>query len=522
VSGAAGLDIGGAGAAFVRASRRGTEVAIEAAALVAFEGGEDDLARARAIRAALGSRGAGGAAAIAVGGREAIVRYVHLPVAPPWRVRLLMDVEVRDVEEKAGEPLSSDYRLLTIPEALAGPDAGAEIPVLVALAKEGPLERRLAGLRGAGLGVLRVLPSPVALFDAYVGLGYTAEEKTVLLVHAGRDSVELAIVRDGFLVFARSLPAPPGDAGAPLDVGRAQQLAGGIASALQLARAQQKLRALAPDEVLLSGAHALEPTLSAAIRQALRVEPAVFDPLERATLDRLPPAAREAIEGRGPELAIALGLALSAAHPRALDLDLLPRREKARREFATRTVFLYAGGAALAVALAVAAAATMAGRSAVLARRAELRRMQAALEERRDALEARRAANRRTIETIDALARRTEPGAALLRLLERLRIATPPRVAVAEVILDDQALKSSAGRERAPREGPPEVAFRIRGEVDNATGEADALLRRFEEGLRDDPAVVAAKVTGTPIARPDATREFVLSVRMRGIAPEEP
>jgi Tfp pilus assembly PilM family ATPase len=528
----AGLDFGAARAVFVRVSRRGTDVALEQAALVpAALGEEGELARAVALRAALDAQGGPrGPLALGVAGRDAIVRYLHLPLAPAWRVRLLMEFEVRDVEEKAGEPLSSDYRLLTIPEAIAGPDAANEVPVLVALAKEGPLSARIAALRAAGVVAARVMPTPVALFDAYVGLGYVAEERTVVLIDVGRDGLELAIVRDGFLVFARSIPHPPGQ-GATIGEREAQQLAGGIAASIQLARTQQKLRALPVDEVLLSGAHARSEPLRAALKQALRVEPGTFDPLERLSQDRLAPHVREQIAANGPELALALGLALAAAHPRSVDLDVAPRAEKARREFATRAVFLYAGAALLAVALLFSGVVALAARSSALSRRKELRTTLAGLEERRQALAERRAANRRTIATIDAISKRTQPGAAFIRLLERLRTATPPRVTVAEVALEDApppAAPARAPAAHAPaapqRESaaPLEVAFRVRGEVDDASGEAAALLAALEAGIREDPAVISAKVTGTPVALSGAVLEFALSVKMRGAAAGEP
>jgi Tfp pilus assembly PilM family ATPase len=530
----AGLEVGVDRSVFVRVAARGTDVALLHAAIVpAAHEGEDELTRAAALRGALLEQKAkAGSATLAVAGKDAIVRYIHLPVAPPWRIRLLMDVEVRDVEEKAGEPLSSDYRLLTIPESL-GPQAADEIPCLIALAKEGPLAARIAALRAAGVATARVLPSAVALFDAFVGLGHVGEGKTVALIDAGRDAVELALVREGFLVFARSLPHPPGRGRGDLSSHDAQQLAGAIAASVGLARSQMKLRALAAEEVMVSGAHARSPALRAALKQALKVEPAVFDPLERLETGRLDPRALQEIGDRGPELAIAVGLALAAGHPRALDLDVRPRAEKARHEFATRTVFLYAGGALLAAALLFSAIAALAARSGALARRAKLRQTLAALEDRRERLDAERAANRRTIQTIDALSKRTQPGAALVRLLERLRLATPPRVTIAEVLLEDapraadrlgrgapSGHEMTAQREKAG--APVEVAFRLRGEVDNASGEADELLRKLEDGLREDPAVISAKVTGTPVSRPDATREFVLGVRMRGSAAGEP
>lgn len=525
---AAGLDFAAGRAVFVRCSGKGSDISLDAACVVAPPGVEDDSgATAVALRAALDVLRAGrGGVRLGVAGKDAIVRYMQLPAMPLWRLRLLMDVEVRDVEEKAGEPLSGDWRVLEVPESLAAPGSEGEQALVVALAKEGPLGERIAALRGAGIGVASVVPRSIALFNAYVALGHVAEERTAVLLDAGAQDVELAVIRDGALVFARTLPRPPEAArgGAPSQR-EAQQLAGAVASSLQLARAQRKLRTLTADEVLVSGPHAGSGELRAALRQAFKLEPGLFNPLERLSVDRLPAEVRQAITG--PEIAVAVGLALSGAHPRTIPLDVLPRAEKARREFASRTVFLYAGGAALAAALIFAGGKALVERGAALDRKAELGKLVAGLEARRDALEARREANKRAIRTIDALGRRTQAGAALIRLLERLRVATPGGVTIGEVALEVPLPGGLGARPAAASAGAgagagSEIPFRLRGTVDDATGESARLLAAFEAGLREDPAVISARVTGTPAPQPGATVEFAIAVRMRAAPQGEP
>ena len=537
MSAATGLDFGRERASYVRLRKIGTSVRLEEALVFYFGPQEtvDDTARGAALSGAL-LRGGFRRARPRVGiqGRDAMIRYLRMPIVPPWRLRLLMAAEAEDLSEKAGESLSCDYRLLEVPEAVLGPGAAPDQVVLVALAKEGLLGARLAALAQGGLAVRSVLPTCVALFDAFVGLGCAEPGRTVLLLDSGPEGVELAIAHGDALLFARSLPEPPEIPKAGPGPREAQQLASAVASALQFCRTHHKLRALRVDSILLSGPYAGSPVLRGAIEKAVKVVPCVFDPLERASLDALPVSMREAIEGRGPELAIAFGLALADGHPRAIDLDLLPGPEKARREFASRTLWLCAAGVLLAFSLLFAGAKALIERSRMLSRGEELQKVRSALESRRVALEQVRAANRREIRLLDSLSRRTLNGAALTRLIDRLRWAVPARVTIVEVALDTAPSEPAAlsrGREKDAESAEfaaghgleaeaalPEVAFRLRGEVDNASGEAAAILGTFEAALRDDPAISLAKVAGTPTERAGATLEFALAVRMRGSA----
>ncbi len=511
-----GLDLGPTRATYVRLSKRGTEVRLEAAAFVPLGDAADEAERAIVLADGLARAGGPrGEVALGLPGRDAILRYLHFPVVPPWRLRLLMEHEVADVAEKAGEPLSSDFRTLEIPEDVATQEGAA---VLVGLAKEGALLERLKALEAAGLRAGSVLPTSLALVDAYVGLGHVEEGRTAILVDASPDGAEVAILRDGRLVFARGLPA-----------GRdAPALAAAVASSVQFCRSTQKLRALPVDCVRVSGALARSAEHLQALRSALKVEVETFDPLERIDISGLPDAAREAIEKRGPELALAVGLALARAHPRCVALDLTPRPILARREFLTRTLFLYAAGAALAAALAIGGTTAAIARSNARARHADLVKIQVGLEARRDAVNARAEENRRAFQIVNALARETQAGGAALRLAGRLREATPARVTIAEVSLEPAAAAGKGGGAGAAAGagaggGADLVLFRLKGEVDNAAGDAIALLGRFEAALRDDPGIASAKVTGTPVAQPGAQLDFVMAVAVRAQArgPEE-
>ena len=84
------------------------------------------------------------------------------------------------------------------------------------------------------------------------------------------------------------------------------------------------------------------------------------------------------------------------------------------------------------------------------------------------------------------------------------------------------AAAAAAAAKREKDAQSVDVVFQLKGEVDDATGEASGLLAALEAGLRDDPAVISAKVTGTPVALQGAVLEFQLAVKMRGAAAGEP
>jgi Tfp pilus assembly PilM family ATPase len=501
--GVAGLELGSKRATYVRVRRSGTDVYLEAAKLVdASAGGAEDLG---GVAAALGPAAAKTAVRLSLAGRDAILRYLHMARVPPWRLRLLMEFEVAEVAEKAGEPLSSGFRALALPDDIVGADGDV---VLVGLAKENALLDRIGALEAVKLRPRGVLPSSIALFDAYAGLGYVDEAETTILVDAGIEGTEIAICRSGSLVFARGFQSQS----AEMSAKAAQSLAAAIGGAVQFARSQLKLKALPVDRILVSGAHARASDLLGALRSALKVEVETFDPLERLDVSPLGEAERAAIEKRGPELAIALGLALADQHPRCVEIDLTPRPILARRDFLTRTVFLYAAGALLAAALVVAGATAAIAGSKARERRADLGKTLAALEARRDSVNGQAAANKRSIEVLDALSRRTRPGAAALRLMARLRAVTPRRITVHELSLEP----ASAAAAPAPAQASPaEIAFRLRAKVDNAGGDAIQLIGKFVSSLQEDAGVASARIAGTPVSEPGAVLDFSLIVTMR-------
>src|SRR5580693_5928388 len=105
---AIGIDIGRSSATAVAIRKRGGSLALERVVRVSLDelkeqgvDTDDAKAIARALAPRFLARGLnpkGGN--IGVSGRDAIIRYAHLPPMPPWRLALVMRYDIADVEEK--------------------------------------------------------------------------------------------------------------------------------------------------------------------------------------------------------------------------------------------------------------------------------------------------------------------------------------------------------------------------------------------------------------------------------------
>src|SRR5437764_46756 len=83
--------------------------------------------------------------------------------------------------------------------------AAAASAAPVAMAKDERVTEWVEAFAGAGLEPGSASPRPVAVGDAYRFLGENAGEGTSLVLDVGHTSTEVAIVRDGALLFARSV-----------------------------------------------------------------------------------------------------------------------------------------------------------------------------------------------------------------------------------------------------------------------------------------------------------------------------
>ena len=356
-----GLDVGERSTRFVAGRvRKGAFEIVQA--------GEAPAAELAGALKAAGLRG--WRAVVGVTGRDMILRTTQVPPVPEWQLRELMQLEIAEVAEHAGGDLCADHGLL--PGAARHGDQDF---ALLALVREGLLEQRSALLAQAGVSVAAFAPNAIALHDAAVAVD--GGEGTTLVACLDDTTTDLALTEDGELLFARNLaggldlfekavgeafslpeekaraacrklavfPAPGEKlAGQQGTVARAleaplRQVVGMLQSTVLLCRNQLKAADLRLTRVLLCGPGAALPGLDGALTRALGVPVSLFDPTDGYLV-----APAEVPAGRGPDFAVACGLALMGTLPDAYRLQILTDAQRRRRRFASRTVWLVAAG----------------------------------------------------------------------------------------------------------------------------------------------------------------------------------
>jgi type IV pilus assembly protein PilM len=382
-----GIDLGSRNLRLVAGTIKGTVFTLTKVAQEEVPLSDDGEAATLGALPALGGdlgdkfrKGAKGAR-FGVSGKELIIRYTQVPPVPLWRLRLLMDFEVREMAQQAGDALASDYNLVTLPNA-----GGGEDTVLVAVCKETFLAARFDAVRESVADPESALPASVALFNAFVGSGEIHEGESTFLVDLGDRNIELALQKDGELIFARNIAnggralteAVAGALGTSIEeaellkhqfgqvtprglasytsgreekvgnaiIGPVGQLAAVIQSSLAFIRAQTKIRDLEIGRIMLSGGGANLRGLPEYLGAAFKCPVERFQPEAGLDLSQLPADEAALFQSDPGSFAVALGLARTSADDQAFKLDLVPQPVRKKRSFVQRTLFLWAAGVA--------------------------------------------------------------------------------------------------------------------------------------------------------------------------------
>lgn len=459
---------------------------------------------------------------LGVSGQDAIIRYSHLPAMPDWRLDLIMRMEIADLTERTGEPLSADF--LVVPNSSGGNQ------VLVALAKDARVKEGVDGVEAAGGEVVGALPQPVATADAYRFLSDEADAGLSLVLDIGDRSTEVALVDEGELIFARSVarggaafteavaealgvaPAdadailrsadPPDDVDLDAILARPRRdLVALVDASLSFARDQLRRPKLTIDRIAVAGGCARAPGLVEALGRAIGCAAAAFDPLADLQADAADRTSREQAAAWGVDGATAVGLALSAVLPGATRLNLLPLATKQRLEFRHKTVWTYVAGGLLVASLLVGFVTAGWRYAGEGSRAAALEDAQQTVARRLAAHRDRREANDRREADLRRLAQRARPGLHLATLLRALGEVTPPEVSYAEARL-------------VPGDVEGAFRFELNGTADQGEGSGVQALRTLERALRAQTLISDARVQ--PQGDEDGAIRFLLIVTPTG------
>jgi type IV pilus assembly protein PilM len=324
-------------------------------------------------------------------GHDCFVKYLHVPPAPPDKLRKLIEYEVSEDPAAGAHEHSSDFWLLDLPTK------AEEFTILVAMARNEILRRRIGLIKNAGLSCDGLTLNAIAFFDAYVqSLDEDIyNDRTTLLVDLGAKHMDVVVQRNAKLLFVRNLSLGGNqfsetvqeefqlpireaeelklaqgallprhfDVAADIDVttpearlsaallDAAEQVYDTLQATIRYCQAQTRMRDLRIDEVVLGGRAVHLTGLQEFLAHRFHVPVQIIDPFRGIETSTIPLRYRDEVVDDAPGYAVAMGLALRQfTEPRRRTITLLPDEYRRRREFLARDAFLYAAAAVFALA----------------------------------------------------------------------------------------------------------------------------------------------------------------------------
>lgn len=489
--------------------RAGTFVPVGAASVEAEASGSFDAAALAAACAAAGIKSKNPIASLT--GKDLVIRYHQVPSVPDWQLRKIMEFEIGEIQNQSGDTMAADFNLLPVASDLSSDDL-----VLLALTREERVNQRTAHLKEARLGVRHFSPNAVALFHAFRVFG-PAVDGDVVVASIGASSSDLCILRDGDLLYARSVNTGGDVLNDALveqfnvSAGKAEKLkrdfgdlrpresrkgltpqqekvsyalegAAGrlfslIQSTIQFAKTQIQLNRLEPSKIFLTGGTASIPGLADYIGRNTECPVELFDPLADADLEVQGPAG-------SLELTVALGLAVMAADPEAYSVEVLAAPMRRRREFQERHLFTVLAVAIVLIYLGFYFVRTSAD-------------FEEATQDHKLAIaeQSKRSANETKLERlleeraelgvrVEMLEKKKAAGEGLARGLESLVRSLPEDLWIRKIELDFEELSRSSRGQKGPR--VPVVLVEGAGKS-RANRSVDESYREFVEAMRGQP-----------------------------------
>lgn len=472
-----GIDIGASAIKVLEVERRGEKVRVIGGGRVRWQDysgqGDERASQQRALMTILTHAGEKyGTAYAGATGRDVNLRFAQVPNVPSG-IQNLVAFEVQQIKGKTGA-VYCDSALLPAEQG------AAELPLLVGLIRTEYADARVAFLHQCRAVVRDVVPNSLALYEVFLQSPQCRPGETVLLADIGAENIDIIIVEDRRLAFARNIggggkscseaiasmlkvPLAEGErskleAG---DISRARegddasgrinqfllnssgQIASLISGSINFARTQTK-RPLPVTRVLLSGGGARLAGFDRFLADMLKLPVGAFDPFEgwETSGSGLP----ESFFAAPSDLAVAAGLALMASGKPATSLSFLPQQMRDEREFRKRGTVAIAGAVLLLLAALVQTAGAIGSKGEATDRLGKVRSAKSDLDANSarcaELIDERDALRRK----IDLLCRESESGGFLLRAFQAAREAKPEGLWITDVQLLPQS-----GEEKLPR-----------------------------------------------------------------------
>jgi type IV pilus assembly protein PilM len=490
--------------------KAGTFQVLKALTIDATQG--DPLVELGPLLAGWGIRGD---AVLGVTGRDMIIRYTQIPAMPDWRLRQVMDFEIADLSVQSGGDLSADFNRLDIESTLSGDET-----ILLTLIKNSLIQERTAALEGGKITVGSFTPNAIALYNLLVKAG-EADSGTAMVVNIGAESMDIAILRDGTLIFARNVSGgsrifnqalvesfsfseakaeklkktmgrvlvrddPAGLKPQEEKLARSLSTAAGriysmIQSSLMFCKAQIKVTDISLDHLYLTGGGARLRGLPKYLGDNLGVAVDLLDPA--AVVDLSPLDSEAEFVEQGLEYSTAVGLAIMSVFDDVYSIQVLPESVKKKKLFYSKTI--YGVFAAAILVLFLAADFFMSMENYGILKRdktkivGELRRRQTRT---RRALDLQKE-NEQLVQGLTYLEQKTIAGTGLTRVMRIIQEYITEDLWIRSIKLDRVAdEESAAGRDK-------KVVIRVEGGGRERGRPLQMSYTEFTRKLRADPMV---------------------------------
>ncbi len=464
---------------------------------------------------------------VGVAGAGVLLRYVRLPRLDDEKLRRLVKMEIEEFTSRSEGTFVHDYGILNVPTREVD-----RFLMLVAMAKDEELQATFDRLRRGRVGTRAAVPSPIALYDAYVKFGSLDAKGVVALVDLAPRALHIVLVKENTLWFARSLSGglnlfldavassrkcsaadalrkiqedgdiTPGARGdhdlSAAMLGAAGQVLNMIESSVKFAKAQIGVPNLDVGRVYLAGEAPRVRGLTEYLMKSLQRSVVPFRP--EADLELA--AGTSVSDLAGYE--VALGLAQMALDDGAYRLSLVPVKEKKRQEFLRETLYQYLAMAAMVLFLA-GAIVIKAGRAGDFEEGAKaLGAAKVRGDQLGTRLEEASVAAGAAEERLRVLEARVRPGSEFRRLLTILKEETPEHVFVTRV---DYA--------RPRGEASSAVVFSVKGYVEEFQSDVQGVKDDYAAALARHPQLARCDLIAS---RPDAEKgvlEFDLEIAFK-------
>ncbi|HLX62407.1 MAG TPA: pilus assembly protein PilM [Planctomycetota bacterium] len=398
-----GIDIGHESIKIVKVSVSGGKVAVTGALKIPRRASADADASDKpgpgphtSLPADFGKQvkmsGIGTAGTVGVTGRDVNLKYLSVPPIPPEKLRKLLHMELAgklsNVKGQLDDDIPEvtyDWRLLNLPGGLK-----SDLLVIAGIARNDYLMSVHAAMKSNGIGVETLTPSAFGLVQAYLRTHSPQPGETVVLCDVGHELLEIAIVEEHNVYFARSaagggkrfnlaldkvLQTGPDRAaifkherarifpeGAELRNKQdenfqpalregADAIAAAIRSSITFCRTQAKMPKLDFQRVYISGGGARVKGLCEYLEKKVGRPVAPLNIQANVNLGRLTADSARLFEGAISDMTVALGLAIIDADPNCFHFTLTPEPILAKRSFWRKTMVGVAAAVILIAAL---------------------------------------------------------------------------------------------------------------------------------------------------------------------------